>query len=193
MSFHCFADDIQIYLPLKKGDINDLNILAACFKDLTNWMSTNVLHLNDLGLLLKNSYLFISLFISMLLTYLSDLISVHQPSRTRRSEDQIQLKTWRLKHRGDRAFEVAGPNIYNYMCDFFVLSSFNCVLGLYWFLCIGIWIVKHLGQWTFELWCYINKKTNTKIHKHFCHTYSTTGKTLAKHILQMLTHCFQIW
>ncbi len=50
-------------------------------------------------------------------TYLSDLISIHQPSRkfTLRSANQIQLKVprSRLKHRGDRAFEVAGPNLWN--------------------------------------------------------------------------------
>lgn len=43
VSIYCFVYDIQIYLPLKKGDTSNFEILAACL----NWMSLNFLHLKE--------------------------------------------------------------------------------------------------------------------------------------------------
>ncbi len=39
ISFHCYADDTQLYIPIKKGSINALEILTACLQDLTKWIS----------------------------------------------------------------------------------------------------------------------------------------------------------
>ncbi len=72
-------------------------------------------------------------------TYLSDLISIHQPSRMLRSANQIQLKVprSRLKHRGDRAFQVAGPNLWNSLPQYIrsapTLSIFKHKLKDYFF------------------------------------------------------------
>lgn len=48
-------------------------------------------------------------------TYLSDLIQLHVPSRSLRSADHMLLTfpRVRLKHRGDRAFAVAAPKLWN--------------------------------------------------------------------------------
>jgi len=48
-------------------------------------------------------------------TYIADLIQIYAPARSLRSESQFQLavpKT-RLKTRGDRAFSVVGPKLWN--------------------------------------------------------------------------------
>ena len=47
--------------------------------------------------------------------YLSDLISLHRPPRALRSADLMRLDTprTRLVTRGDRAFSVAAPNLWN--------------------------------------------------------------------------------
>lgn len=47
--------------------------------------------------------------------YLSDLIKVHRPSRALRSADQMVLDVPRslFKARGDRAFAVAAPTLWN--------------------------------------------------------------------------------
>ena len=47
--------------------------------------------------------------------YLSDLIRVHQPSRALRSGSQMVLEVPRssLKTKGDRAFSVAAPKLWN--------------------------------------------------------------------------------
>ena len=48
-------------------------------------------------------------------TYISDLIQIYTPARTLRSEGQLQLVVpkSRLKTRGDRAFSVVGPKLWN--------------------------------------------------------------------------------
>lgn len=46
VSFHCYDDDTQIYMTIKKGNTKDLDNLTACLQDLTKWMSLNFLHLN---------------------------------------------------------------------------------------------------------------------------------------------------
>ncbi|XP_061086404.1 uncharacterized protein LOC133121220 [Conger conger] len=47
LSFHCYADDVQIYLPVKSQCKKSLQLLLACLKDLKNWMDANFLHLNE--------------------------------------------------------------------------------------------------------------------------------------------------
>ncbi len=44
VSFHCYADDTQIYLPLE-SNIKCLDALLACLADVKAWMSRNFLHL----------------------------------------------------------------------------------------------------------------------------------------------------
>ncbi len=47
VSFHCYADDTQIYLPLKRSDSNTFDTLLDCMKDIKTWMSSNFLNLNE--------------------------------------------------------------------------------------------------------------------------------------------------
>ena len=47
VSFHCYADDVQIYLPLKLNCKDSLTPLLACLNDIKTWMSINFLNLND--------------------------------------------------------------------------------------------------------------------------------------------------
>ncbi len=46
VSFHCYADDTQIYLPLESNN-KGLDALLACLADVKAWMSLNFLHLNE--------------------------------------------------------------------------------------------------------------------------------------------------
>ncbi|CAL9704696.1 unnamed protein product [Knipowitschia caucasica] len=48
-------------------------------------------------------------------SYLTDLLTLHTPGRALRSSDQLLLHCprSRLKTRGDRAFAVAGPKLWN--------------------------------------------------------------------------------
>ena len=63
---------------------------------------------------LRFFYLFLSLN-GLPPEYLSDLIQLHQPSRALRSASQVVLDVPRsfLKSRGDRAFQVAAPTLWN--------------------------------------------------------------------------------
>lgn len=45
ISFHCYADDTQTYLPVKK-DSSSLGPLFACLNDPKMWLDLNFLHLN---------------------------------------------------------------------------------------------------------------------------------------------------
>uniref|UniRef100_A0A3B3HP02 Reverse transcriptase domain-containing protein n=1 Tax=Oryzias latipes TaxID=8090 RepID=A0A3B3HP02_ORYLA len=47
VSFHCYADDIQIYLPLKSGGADVLDRLQNCLADIKSWMELNFLCLNE--------------------------------------------------------------------------------------------------------------------------------------------------
>ena len=47
ISFHCYADDTQLYLPLKPNDRQNLNSLLDCLEDIKCWMAQNVLQLNE--------------------------------------------------------------------------------------------------------------------------------------------------
>uniref|UniRef100_A0A669BFN4 Reverse transcriptase domain-containing protein n=1 Tax=Oreochromis niloticus TaxID=8128 RepID=A0A669BFN4_ORENI len=46
ISFHCFADDLQIYLPLKAGSDHP-QLLLRCLDDVKQWLSLNFLKLNE--------------------------------------------------------------------------------------------------------------------------------------------------
>ncbi len=46
ISFHCYADDTHIYLPLE-SDKRGMDTLLACLADVKAWVSLNVLHLNE--------------------------------------------------------------------------------------------------------------------------------------------------
>ena len=46
VSFHCFADDIQIYVPFK-SNAPSFEVLKNCLRDIKDWLSTNRLLLND--------------------------------------------------------------------------------------------------------------------------------------------------
>ena len=47
ISFHCYADDTQLYLPLKPNDHSTLANLNNCLADIRCWMAHNFLQLND--------------------------------------------------------------------------------------------------------------------------------------------------
>ena len=47
VSFHFYADDTQIYLPLRPSDPSRLSSLNDCLSDVKNWMSNNFLQLNS--------------------------------------------------------------------------------------------------------------------------------------------------
>lgn len=47
VSFHCYADDTQIYLPLRPADPGGLAAVFDCLKDINSWMAQNFLHLNN--------------------------------------------------------------------------------------------------------------------------------------------------
>ena len=47
ISFHCYADDSQIYVPLKKSDSFCVEPLLKCLQDIKDWMSLNFLNFND--------------------------------------------------------------------------------------------------------------------------------------------------
>lgn len=45
ITFHCYADDLQIYLPLQNG--NNVQSLMSCLSDLKSWLACNFLYLNE--------------------------------------------------------------------------------------------------------------------------------------------------
>ena len=47
VSFHCYADDVQIYLPLKVNCSDSLRPITSALKDIKTWMDLNFLTLND--------------------------------------------------------------------------------------------------------------------------------------------------
>ena len=47
ISFHCYADDTQIYLPLTPNNHSQLDNLRNCLTDIKSWMTQNFLQLND--------------------------------------------------------------------------------------------------------------------------------------------------
>uniref|UniRef100_A0A3B1J046 Reverse transcriptase domain-containing protein n=1 Tax=Astyanax mexicanus TaxID=7994 RepID=A0A3B1J046_ASTMX len=47
ISFHCYADDCQIYVPLKKKDKCSIEPLLKCLEDIKAWLAGNFLKLNE--------------------------------------------------------------------------------------------------------------------------------------------------
>ena len=47
LCFHCYADDSQIYVPIKSPTAGSLDGLRACLMDINSWMSQNFLQLNS--------------------------------------------------------------------------------------------------------------------------------------------------
>ena len=47
VSFHCSADDTQLYSSIKPEQSNQLTKLQTCLKDIKTWMSCNFLLLNS--------------------------------------------------------------------------------------------------------------------------------------------------
>uniref|UniRef100_A0A3Q2ZS88 Reverse transcriptase domain-containing protein n=1 Tax=Kryptolebias marmoratus TaxID=37003 RepID=A0A3Q2ZS88_KRYMA len=47
IAFHCYADDTQIYVPLRKADSTSFRSLFLCLEDLKAWMALNFLKLNE--------------------------------------------------------------------------------------------------------------------------------------------------
>ncbi len=46
VSYHIYADDTQLYFPLKSGS-DSVSSLLACLEDIKNWMENNFLQLNQ--------------------------------------------------------------------------------------------------------------------------------------------------
>ncbi len=46
LSFHCYADDTQVYLPIKRNS-DGLDTLWACLADVKAWLSLNFLNFNE--------------------------------------------------------------------------------------------------------------------------------------------------
>lgn len=46
MSYHCYANDIQLYISFKPHEITKLSILLDCINSIKDWMAENYLQLN---------------------------------------------------------------------------------------------------------------------------------------------------
>ncbi len=47
VSFHCYADDTQIYLPVRESNPDSIKVLVACLQEVKAWMAANFLMLNE--------------------------------------------------------------------------------------------------------------------------------------------------
>ena len=47
MSFHCYADDVQIYVPLQMNCKDSVQSLLACITDIKTWMRHSFLNLKQ--------------------------------------------------------------------------------------------------------------------------------------------------
>ena len=47
IQFHSYADDTQLYIPIKPGVAGNIPRLLACLADIKRWMSQNFLQLNE--------------------------------------------------------------------------------------------------------------------------------------------------
>ena len=47
INFHCYADDMQLYLSMKPEETEPLAKRAACLKDIKTWMSTDIFLFNS--------------------------------------------------------------------------------------------------------------------------------------------------
>ncbi len=46
VSFHCYADDTQLYISSQPGETHQIEKLMECIVDIKNWMTSNFLLLN---------------------------------------------------------------------------------------------------------------------------------------------------
>ncbi len=47
VSFHCYADDTQLYISSQPGETHQFEKLMKCIVDIKNWMTNNFLLLNS--------------------------------------------------------------------------------------------------------------------------------------------------
>ncbi len=47
VSFHCYADDTQLYISSRSGETHQIEKLMECIVDIKNWMTNNFLLLNS--------------------------------------------------------------------------------------------------------------------------------------------------
>ncbi len=47
VSFHCYADDTQLYISSRPGETHQIEKLMECIVDIKNWMTSNFLLLNS--------------------------------------------------------------------------------------------------------------------------------------------------
>ncbi len=47
VSFHCYADDTQLYISSRPGETHQIEKIMECIVDIKNWMTSNFLLLNS--------------------------------------------------------------------------------------------------------------------------------------------------
>ncbi len=47
VSFHCYADETQLYISSRPGETHQIEKLMECIVDIKNWMTNNFLLLNS--------------------------------------------------------------------------------------------------------------------------------------------------
>ncbi len=47
MAYHCYADDIQLYLPLRCNNDSNISTLFECLDEIRAWMASSFLQLNE--------------------------------------------------------------------------------------------------------------------------------------------------
>ncbi len=47
VAYHCYADDIQLYLPLRCNNDSNISILLECLDEIRAWMASSFLQLNE--------------------------------------------------------------------------------------------------------------------------------------------------
>ncbi len=47
VSFHCYADDTQLYISSRPSETHQIEKLTECIVDINNWMISNFLQLNS--------------------------------------------------------------------------------------------------------------------------------------------------
>jgi len=47
ISYHCYADDSQLYLPVRLDATASFHVLLECVDDIKRWMTNNFLQLNE--------------------------------------------------------------------------------------------------------------------------------------------------